>query len=118
MGATQVIGRACWINRPRDPPNSRRPNASWSPFDSTLLEAADELHADWCISDAIWAALAAVYDTQQLIELPMLVGQYHMVAMTLNSLGVQLDRGLSGFPTRDHESPTLLKGINKPEVRA
>jgi hypothetical protein len=26
------------------------------------------------------------------------VGQYHMVAMTLNTLGVQLDPGLSGFP--------------------
>jgi len=30
----------------------------------------------------------------------MLVGHYHMVAMTLNSLGVQLDPGLAGFPTQ------------------
>ena len=74
------------------------PGEGWNQFDSTLLQAADELHADWCISDATWAALAAVYDTQQLIELPMLVGHYHMVAMTLNSLGVQIDPGLSGFP--------------------
>jgi hypothetical protein len=28
----------------------------------------------------------------------MLVGHYHLVAMTLNSLGVELDEGLSGFP--------------------
>jgi hypothetical protein len=28
----------------------------------------------------------------------MLVGHYHLVAMTLNSLGVQLDEGLTGFP--------------------
>ena len=28
----------------------------------------------------------------------MLVGHYHLVAMTLNSLDVQLDEGLSGFP--------------------
>ena len=28
----------------------------------------------------------------------MLVGHYHLVAMTLNSLGVQLDSGLTGFP--------------------
>jgi alkylhydroperoxidase family enzyme len=75
------------------------PGGDWSQFDSSLLHAADELHEDWCITDATWAALAAVYDTQQLIELPMLVGHYHMVAMTLNTLGVQLDPGLSGFPT-------------------
>lgn len=74
------------------------PGGDWSRFDSTLLQAADELHDEWCITDATWGDLADVYDTQQLIELPMLVGHYHMIAMTLNSLGVQLDPGLSGFP--------------------
>lgn len=28
----------------------------------------------------------------------MLVGHYHLVAMTLNALGVDLDDGLDGFP--------------------
>ncbi|MGD0321547.1 MAG: carboxymuconolactone decarboxylase family protein [Acidimicrobiales bacterium] len=69
----------------------------WDGFDATLLRAADELHESWCISDTTWALLAERYDTQQLIELPMLVGHYHLVAMTLNSLGVQLDEGLSGW---------------------
>ncbi|MHB1710619.1 MAG: carboxymuconolactone decarboxylase family protein [Acidimicrobiales bacterium] len=72
---------------------------AWSPFDSILLQAADELHKGYCITDATWAALGDVYDTRQLIELPMLVGHYHMVAMTLNTLGVQLDPGLTGFPS-------------------
>lgn len=71
----------------------------WDQFDAALLRAADELHEDWCIGDDTWAVLASRYDTQQLIELPMLVGHYHMVAMTLNSLGVQLDPGLAGFPS-------------------
>lgn len=70
----------------------------WAPLDAALLRAADELHDDTCITDATWAVLAEHYDTQQLIELPMLVGQYHMVAMTLNSLGVEVDAGLPGFP--------------------
>jgi 4-carboxymuconolactone decarboxylase len=70
----------------------------WEPFEATLLRAADELHDQACISDETWAMLAERYDTQQLIELPMLVGHYHLVAMTLNSLGVQLDEGLTGFP--------------------
>jgi 4-carboxymuconolactone decarboxylase len=64
-------------------------DAAWSTEDATLLRAADELHADARISDATWAALAGRYDEQQLIEVCMTVGQYHLVAFTLNSLGVE-----------------------------
>jgi hypothetical protein len=28
----------------------------------------------------------------------MLIGQYHLVAFTLNSLGVQREPGVAGFP--------------------
>jgi alkylhydroperoxidase family enzyme len=69
----------------------------WNPFDATLMKAVDELHADARIGDDTWATLAATYDQQQLIEVPMLVGHYHMVAFTLNSLGVPLEDGLAGF---------------------
>jgi len=93
-----VIGRSAGLTDEEILRIPAGPGAGWSQFDSTLLLAADELHEAWCITDATWAALAAVYDTRQLIELPMLVGHYHMVAMTLNSLGVQLDPGLTGFP--------------------
>ncbi|HEV8063930.1 MAG TPA: carboxymuconolactone decarboxylase family protein, partial [Acidimicrobiales bacterium] len=65
----------------------------WSPLELALLQAADELHADQCIGDETWDVLSSHYDVQQLIEVPMLVGQYHMVAMTLKSLGVELDEG-------------------------
>jgi 4-carboxymuconolactone decarboxylase len=71
--------------------------AGWDPFEATLIRAADELHADARISDGTWAALAERYDEKQLIEVPMLVGHYHMVAFTLNSLGVPLEPGLAGF---------------------
>ena len=40
----------------------------WSPFDAALLRAADELHADACVSDATWAVLAGRYAEAQLIE--------------------------------------------------
>jgi 4-carboxymuconolactone decarboxylase len=63
-----------------------------------LLRATDELHADACIADDTWDALAARYDERQLIELPMLVGHYHLVAFTLNSLGVQPESGLEPLP--------------------
>ena len=72
--------------------------AGWEAFDATLLHAADELHAACRISDDTWTSLAERYDTRQLIEIPMLVGQYHLVAMTLNTLGVEREDGLEGFP--------------------
>jgi 4-carboxymuconolactone decarboxylase len=70
----------------------------WAPFDRTLLTAADELADDACISDVTWAMLAERYDERQLIEVPMLVGHYTMLAFTLNSLGVQREPGVPGLP--------------------
>lgn len=75
------------IDRVRQGPDA----PGWSPLDALLLRAADELHDDACITDATWAALAEQLDERQLIELPMLVGHYHLVAFTLNSLGVQVE---------------------------
>jgi 4-carboxymuconolactone decarboxylase len=72
--------------------------AGWEPFDVTLLRAADELHADARISDATWEELKRRYDEHQLIEVPMLVGHYHLVAYTLNTLGVQREPGVVALP--------------------
>ena len=75
------------------------PDASgWDPFEAVLLRAADELHRDSCIGDATWAALAARYNTQQLMDVVFTVGQYTLVSMALRSFGVPLDEGVAGFP--------------------
>lgn len=71
--------------------------ADWSAPEAALLRAVDELHDDACISDTTWAALTEHYDERQLIEVPMVVGHYHLVAFTLNSLGVQREPGVPGF---------------------
>ena len=34
---------------------------------------------------------------KQLVEIPMVVGQYHLVSYTLNSLGVQREAGVPDF---------------------
>jgi hypothetical protein len=47
-----------------------------------------------------WAVLAAHLDERQLIEVPMLVGQYHIVSFTLNTLGIQREPGLGGFDNK------------------
>lgn len=51
--------------------------------------AADELHDRRVITDRTWRALAAQLTERQLVELCFLVGHYEMLAMTLNSLGVE-----------------------------
>lgn len=68
------------------------------PFERTLVRAADELHDSSTIGDGTWAALAARYDERQLIEVCMVVGHYHLVAFALNSLGVEREPGVEGFP--------------------
>lgn len=72
--------------------------AGWDAFDALLLRAADELHDDHCLTDATWAGLAERYDDRQMIEVPMVVGHYHLVSMTLNTLGIQLEDGVPRWP--------------------
>ena len=69
----------------------------WSEADRALLDATDELHADAFISDATWARLSDL-DVQQRMNLIFAVGQYNLVSMALNSLGVQPEPGLPSLP--------------------
>jgi alkylhydroperoxidase family enzyme len=63
----------------------------WTARQRLLLAATDELHERRMLTDATWAALAGVLCDRELIELCMLVGHYEMLAMTLNSLGVEAE---------------------------
>jgi alkylhydroperoxidase family enzyme len=72
----------------------------WSSHDAAILRAVEELLADFAISDITWATLAASWDEQQLIELPMMIGQYLTTAFLLNSLHVQLGAGNKGLAHR------------------
>lgn len=59
------------------------------PFDQTLLTAVDELVATTRIGDSTWAALGERMDTRQLMDLVFTIGGYHMLAMALNTFGVE-----------------------------
>lgn len=72
----------------------------WSMHDAAILRAVEELLADFAISDATWATLAASWDEPQMIELPMMIGQYLTTAFLLNSLHVQLGEGNRGLAHR------------------
>ena len=64
--------------------------------DAELLRAADELHERQTLSDRTYAALAARYDAQQLLDIVFTVGQYHLVSMALNTFRVERDDGVTG----------------------
>lgn len=62
----------------------------WDDADRAILRAAEELHDNAMISDVTWAALAERLSPGELIELPMIVGHYHLTAFLQNSLRFRL----------------------------
>ena len=67
----------------------------WSDNERLLLKATDELHDDAFISESTWQGLSKHYDTEQLMDIVFTAGQYNLVSMALNTLGVQLDEGMT-----------------------
>jgi 4-carboxymuconolactone decarboxylase len=73
--------------------------AGWTEDDAALLRAADELWEDACLGEASWTALSRRFGEAEIMDVIFTVGGYALLAMALNSLGVQLDAGLGG-PSR------------------
>lgn len=93
-----VIGKSCGLTDADIAAIQTGPeNEVLAPFECLLLRATDELHGDARIADATWDQLARNYDERQLMDLIFTVGQYNLVSMALNSLGVSLEAGLTGF---------------------
>jgi alkylhydroperoxidase family enzyme len=74
--------------------------SDWSDHDAAILRATEELLTDFAISDETWLTLSRAWNEQQLIELPMMVGQYLTTAFLLNSLNVRLAEGNLGLMHR------------------
>jgi 4-carboxymuconolactone decarboxylase len=72
----------------------------WDELDRAMLRAVDELHGDAMISDATWTILARHLDDRQLIELPILAGQFVLVAYSQNSLRLRLNDSNLGLRAR------------------
>jgi 4-carboxymuconolactone decarboxylase len=70
----------------------------WSPEDRTLLQMADELYTDFCITDTTWAELTRHWSTEEILEFMCAALGYFIVSGLLNSLGVELDKGVPGWP--------------------
>ena len=98
-GQHVAIGRAVGVTDADIQRLTEGPDApGWSEFEATLVRAADELHADQCLSDATYAALARNYDAQQLLDAVFTIGQYHLVSSVLNTFRIERDDGVTDAP--------------------
>jgi len=71
----------------------------WSDDDRALLSMADELCRHDEVSEATWDALTRRWDEAQLLELIVLAGGYRMVCGLLNTVGIQREPGIPGWPS-------------------
>jgi len=72
---------------------------TWSPLESDLLAAADQLIDHYRIDDDTWKRLAQHLDQRQLVELVFTVGTYTALAMAFKSFGLELDPDLQEIAT-------------------
>jgi 4-carboxymuconolactone decarboxylase len=71
---------------------------TWSDDDAALIALADELCDHNVVSDQTWTRLATKWNEAELIEMVVTAGFYRMVSGFLNTMGVELDPGVPGWP--------------------
>jgi alkylhydroperoxidase family enzyme len=72
----------------------------WSEHEAAILRGVEELLSEQAICDETWAILAKSWDEQQLIEFPMMVGQYVATAYVQNALRIRLEPENPGLTHR------------------
>ena len=80
------------------------PGDEWDEFEAILVGLADQMFRNSSITDRTWNALAERYDTHNLIDAVMTIGDTTAAAILFNSLGIQPDDGVPAearIPTND-----------------
>jgi alkylhydroperoxidase family enzyme len=70
----------------------------FEPREKLLLRLCDELHATATLSDELWEKLTAEYTSEQLIELVVLAGLYHVISFATNALRIPNEAFGARFP--------------------
>jgi alkylhydroperoxidase family enzyme len=72
----------------------------WTEHERAILRGVEELYADQMMSDATWDTLSRSWNEQQLMEFPVLIGQYFSTALLQNSLRIRLAEDNPGLTHR------------------
>jgi alkylhydroperoxidase family enzyme len=83
---------------PEDIVRAVGPSKEWTGFERLLIEATDELADTWDLSDQSWERLSGGYAPDQMLELVMLVGFYRMTCLYVNTIGIEREPGIPGWP--------------------
>ena len=75
---------------PRDP--------VWAKSEALLVRLVDALHDEADVNDTLWTSLRETFSEEQLIELIVLTGFYHMVSFVTNALRLPLEKDAARFP--------------------
>jgi 4-carboxymuconolactone decarboxylase len=75
--------------------------AAGRPLEAAVMELADELHHTSTISQDLWQRLTEALNAEQLIELIVTAGWYHLIAYLCNGIGIDLEDWAMRFPSID-----------------
>lgn len=70
----------------------------WSEPEALVFRLADALHATSGISDELFAALAARFAPDQILELVITAGWYHTISYVINVAGVEPEQWAARLP--------------------
>jgi len=70
----------------------------WSPRERAIVRLADELHDTATVSNELWRELESSFESDQIVELLVLVGFYHTISFVTNGLSIELEKGGERFP--------------------
>ena len=71
----------------------------WDSEQAKAFRLADELHRTGTIPDELWSELAESFSPQQLLELIVTAGWYHVISFVCNGAGVELEAWAARFPS-------------------
>jgi 4-carboxymuconolactone decarboxylase len=99
FGQHRLIGGAAgltdfdieWTTRPLR-------QGDWKPVERVVLQMADDLYCDDCVTDLTWTELCEHFSGEQIIALLAVPLSYRLYAGLMNSVGLQLDEGVPGWP--------------------
>jgi alkylhydroperoxidase family enzyme len=74
--------------------------SGFSAREQLLMKLCDELHATATVSEALWADLAAEFSAEQLVELVVLAGLYHVISFATNAFALENEAFGARFPRR------------------
>jgi 4-carboxymuconolactone decarboxylase len=73
-------------------------DACWGAEEAAVMRLADELHRTSAITDELWGELDARFSEQQILELIVTAGWYHVIAYLCNGLRIAREQWAPRFP--------------------